>query len=42
MIKTEAISPCALKIVPSEKLREADFHGLVQQVNRTPGHTFPF
>ena len=33
MIKTEAISPCALKIVPSEKLREADFHGLVQQVN---------
>jgi hypothetical protein len=33
MIKTEAMSPCALKIVPSEKLTEADFHGLAQQVD---------
>jgi hypothetical protein len=33
MIKTEEISPCALKIVPSENLSEADFHGLAQQVN---------
>jgi hypothetical protein len=33
MIKTEAMSPCALKIVPSEKLTEADFHGLAQRVD---------
>ena len=33
MIKTEAMSPCALKITPSEKLRESDFHGLAQRVD---------
>ena len=33
MIKTEAISPSALKIIPSEKLTEADFHGLAPQVD---------
>ena len=33
VIKTEAISPSALKIIPSEKLTEADFHGLAPQVD---------
>jgi hypothetical protein len=33
MIKTEAMSPCALKVVPSEKLTEADFQGLAQRVD---------
>jgi hypothetical protein len=33
MIKTEAISPIALKIVPSEKLTEADFLGLAPPVD---------
>jgi SpoIIAA-like len=33
MIKTEAISPSALKIVPSEKLTEANFQGLAPQVD---------
>ena len=33
MIKTGAISPSALKIIPSEKLTEADFHGLAPQVD---------
>ena len=33
MIEAEAMSPCALKIVPSEKLTEADFHGLAPQVD---------
>jgi hypothetical protein len=28
MIKSEAMSPCALKIVPSENLTEAGFQGL--------------
>jgi hypothetical protein len=35
MIKTEAISASALKIVPSEKLTEADFQGLTPQVDAT-------
>src|SRR6516225_9629838 len=33
MIETEAMSPCALKVVPSEKLTEADFQGLAQRVD---------
>ena len=33
MIETEAMSPCALKIVPSEKLTEADFQGLALRVD---------
>jgi hypothetical protein len=33
MIKTEAMSPCVLKIIPSEKLTEADFQGLAKQVD---------
>ena len=35
MIRTEAISPNALKIVPSKKLTEADFEGLAPQVDAT-------
>ena len=33
MIEAEAMSPCALKIVPSEKLTEADFQGLALRVD---------
>jgi hypothetical protein len=33
MIETEAMSPCALKIVPSKKLTEADFQGLALRVD---------
>jgi hypothetical protein len=32
LIKTEVISPCALRIALSEKLTKADFHCLAQQV----------
>jgi hypothetical protein len=33
MIRTETISPNALKIAPSKKLTEADFEGLAPQVD---------
>ena len=33
MIQTEAISPSVLKIVPTEKLKEVDFHTLTPQVD---------
>ena len=33
MIATAAISPCVLKIIPSEKLREADFRRLAERVD---------
>ena len=33
MIQTEAISPSVLKIVPTEKLKEVDFHALAPQVD---------